>query len=207
MEDVRTIIGTNSVIPVATLEDAERAVDVADALVRGGISVIEITFRTDAAVQSIQRCRDLGDRIRVGAGTVRTRAQVDQAIDAGAEFIVSPGFNPDICEYVLSRGIPHIPGTITPGEVEQANALGLDVLKFFPAEAAGGVDFLKSLAAVYPDVSFVPTGGIKKENLSDYLALPNVVACGGSWLTNRRWVEAGEYERIVEACIDARNGV
>ena len=185
------------------IEDAARAVELASVLEKSGITIIEITFRTAAAAEAIRRCRDIGGSIVVGAGTVRTTEQVDRAIDSGAKFLVSPGFHPKIVEYSLKKGVPHIPGTITPSEVEQANDLGLDVLKFFPAVQAGGVGFLKSLAAVYPEIGFMPTGGINVANIGEYLALPNVLACGGSWMVKPDWIAEGRVDLIAQTAEEA----
>lgn len=206
MKSVRNMLGNNRIVPVVKIDDDARATALAETLKRSGITVIEITFRTDAAAEAIRRCRNETEGVVVGAGTVRTKDQVDRAIDAGAEFLVSPGFNPVVCEYALSKGVPHIPGTITPSEIEQATNLGLDVLKFFPAESAGGVGFLKSLAAVYPDIGIMPTGGVNAGNLADYLALPNVVACGGSWMVKPQWISDGNFgaiEKTSKAAIDS----
>lgn len=193
---VRTMIGGNRVIPVVKIEDADRAADLVEALRLGGITVVEITFRTAAAGEAILRCRKAQSGSIVGAGTVRTIEQVDQALDKGAQFLVSPGFNPAIVEYAIKKGVPHIPGAITPSEIEQAADLGLRELKFFPAEAAGGVPFLKSLVAVYPEIAFMPTGGITTDNLGAYLALKNVLACGGSWMVQPEWIANGQFDRI-----------
>lgn len=203
MRNVRDILGDNKIVPVVKIEDAGRATALADALRQGGITVIEITFRTDAAAEAIKRCRAESTGVIVGAGTVRTKDQVNRAIDSGAEFLVSPGFNPVVCEYALTKGIPHIPGTITPSEIEQAMNLGLDVLKFFPAESAGGVAFLKSVAAVYPDIGIMPTGGVNAANIGDYLALSNVVACGGSWMVKPQWISDGDFAAIEKTSKEA----
>lgn len=203
MKKIREMLGENRIVPVVKIEDAGRAIDLAASLKRSGITVIEITFRTEAAAEAIKRCRDDRSGVIVGAGTVRTKEQVDRAIDSGAEFLVSPGFNPVVCEYALSKGVPHVPGTITPSEIEQATNLGLEVLKFFPAESAGGVAFLKSLAAVYPDIGIMPTGGINAGNINDYLALPNVIACGGSWMVKPQWIADGDFATIEKTSTEA----
>ncbi|MCG8481645.1 MAG: bifunctional 4-hydroxy-2-oxoglutarate aldolase/2-dehydro-3-deoxy-phosphogluconate aldolase [Spirochaetales bacterium] len=202
MQSVIEMLGTNRIVPVVKIEEAARAPDVGGALVDAGITVIEITFRTPAAAEAIGRCRDV-KALRVGAGTVRTTEQVDRAIDGGAEFLVAPGFDPAIVEHAAKRGIPHIPGTITPSEIERAVSYGLEVLKFFPAESAGGTGFLKAVSAVFPEVSFVPTGGINAANLAEYLALPNVAACGGSWMVKSDWIAGGDYARIETAAREA----
>lgn len=203
MDSVRNLLGSNRIVPVVKIEDADRAVDLQAALVEAGITIIEITFRTAAAAEAIEACRGSAGSMVIGAGTVRTIEQVDRAIDAGAEFLVAPGFSRELTEYALKKGIPHIPGTITPTEIEMATSLGLDVLKFFPAEQAGGPGFLRSLSAVYPEIGFMPTGGVNASNISDYLALPNVLACGGSWMVKPEWIAAGDFESIRRTAADA----
>jgi len=207
MDSIRHLLGSNRIVPVVKIEDAARAVDLQAALVDAGITIIEITFRTDAAAAAIEACRASAGSMVVGAGTVRTIEQVDRAIDAGAEFLVAPGFSRTITEYALKKGVPHIPGTITPTEVEMATELGLDVLKFFPAEQAGGPGFLKSLGAVYPGIGFMPTGGVNAGNIKDYLALPNVLACGGSWMVKPEWINAGEFGVIRKTAAEALKAI
>lgn len=203
MKKLPEILGTNRIIPVVKIADAGQAADLAAVLQDAGVSVIEITFRTSAAAEAIRRIRDAVSGMAVGAGTVRTTAQVDQAIDSGAEFLVSPGFNPSVCSHALARGVVPVPGVMTPSEVEQASALGLDTLKFFPAEQAGGTAFLRALAPVYPDIRFVPTGGITAENLASYLELPNVPACGGSWMVRPHWIADGDFAAVERATREA----
>ncbi len=202
MKSIREMLGSNRIVPVVKINDAGRATELASALTDSGITVIEITFRTDAAAEAIRRCRDVGG-LAVGAGTVRTKEQIDQAVDSGAEFLVSPGFNPAIVDYALKKGVPHVPGTITPGEVEQASDMGLSVLKFFPAEQAGGTKFLKALGSVYPDIGFMPTGGVGAGNIRDYLALANVIACGGSWIVDPAWIAEGRFDEVRAASREA----
>lgn len=202
MKSIRDMLGANRIVPVVKINDAGQATDLASALTDAGITVIEVTFRTDAAAEAIRRCRDVAG-LAVGAGTVRTREQIDQAVDSGAEFLVSPGFNPAIVEYAQKKGIPHVPGTITPGEVEQASDMGLTVLKFFPAEQAGGTKFLKALGSVYPEVGFMPTGGIGAGNIREYLALANVIACGGSWIVDPGWIAEGRFDQVRAASREA----
>ncbi len=200
---VREMLGTNRIVPVVKIEDAGRAPDLVAALAAGGITIVEITFRTAAAPDAISACRSASGSSIVGAGTVRTIEQVDRAIDAGAEFLVAPGFSPQITEYALSKGVPHIPGAITPTEIEMATALGLDVLKFFPAEQAGGAPFIKALGSVYPDLGIMPTGGINAGNINNYLALSNVLACGGSWMVKPDRIAAGDFEWIRATAAEA----
>lgn len=184
------------IVPVVALEDAADALPLGAALKKGGVSAIEVTFRTAAAADAIRLLtREMPDLL-VGAGTVLTKAQADAAIEAGAKFIVSPGFQPELVSYVLSKGVPMCPGTATPGEMEQAMALGLSAVKFFPAEQNGGAPMLKALSAPYRDLLFMPTGGVKLENLRTYLALDQVFACGGTWLATKDDIKAKAFDKI-----------
>ena len=184
------------IVPVVALEDAADALPLGAALKKGGVSAIEVTFRTAAAADAIRLLTREMPELLVGAGTVLTKAQADAAIEAGAKFIVSPGFQPELVSYVLSKGVPMCPGTATPGEMEQAMALGLSAVKFFPAEQNGGAPMLKALSAPYRDLLFMPTGGVKLENLRNYLALDQVFACGGTWLATKDDIKAKAFDRI-----------
>jgi 2-dehydro-3-deoxyphosphogluconate aldolase/(4S)-4-hydroxy-2-oxoglutarate aldolase len=182
-------------IPMVVMDKADDAEPFGDALVKGGLPIAEVTFRTPAAESSIRALAERGD-VLVGAGTVLTTEQADRAIDAGAQFIVAPGTNPKVVEHVLKRGLPMVPGVVTPSEIELAMSLGVPLLKFFPAETMGGVATLKALAGPYPEVRFVPTGGITPELAPGYLRLKNVVACGGSWMAPRELMRAGRFDAI-----------
>jgi 2-dehydro-3-deoxyphosphogluconate aldolase/(4S)-4-hydroxy-2-oxoglutarate aldolase len=171
-------------------------VPVAEALLAGGLTCAEITFRSDAAAAAIEMIRSCVPALLVGAGTILTTAQADAAIAAGASFLVAPGFNPAIVDHVLGRGIPMLPGVCTPSEIEQALARGLHLVKFFPAAAMGGVAYLRALAGPYPMVRYVPTGGITAGDVAGYLALPSVVAVGGTWLAAGDLIAAGAWETI-----------
>lgn len=188
-------VSPHRLLPVIALESADDALPLADALTAGGLPVAEITFRTEAAEKSIRTIAARGDMI-VGAGTVLTIDQVRRAVDAGATFMVSPGCNPKVIEYCVSHGIAITPGVATPTDIELAHSFGLTVLKFFPAEALGGVGMLKALSAPYGGIRFIPTGGIHADNLRDYLALPSVVACGGSWMVAPKLIASGNFDRI-----------
>ena len=188
------------IIPVVVLEDAAQAVPTARALLAGGIATAEITFRTDAAAQSIARISKEVPELLVGAGTVTSVAMARQAMEAGARYIVSPGLNPEVVRWCQAHELPVLPGVTTPTEIESALALGLDTLKFFPAAAAGGIAMLKALRGPYPGVRFVPTGGISAQNVADYLALPNVLACGGSWMVPKDLLAQGDYAGITALC-------
>ncbi|ELO1778095.1 bifunctional 4-hydroxy-2-oxoglutarate aldolase/2-dehydro-3-deoxy-phosphogluconate aldolase [Vibrio fluvialis] len=183
------------IVPVIAINDAVHAVPLAKVLVENGLPCAEVTFRTDAAQESIRLMRDAYPELLIGAGTVLTTQQVDQAISAGADFIVSPGLNPTTVKYCQQRGIAIVPGVNNPSLVEQAMELGLKTLKFFPAEPSGGVAMLKALSAVYP-VQFMPTGGVNPRNVADYLAIPSVVACGGTWMVPSALMDSGNWDEI-----------
>lgn len=184
------------VVPVVVLERAEDALPLADALVKGGLPCAEVTFRTDAAEESIRlMCRNY-PKMLVGAGTVLTTQQVDRAVAAGAKFIVSPGFDPEIVDYCLEKQIPVLPGCITPSEVAQAVKRGLKTIKFFPAEQAGGVAMLKAMAAPYNMLKFMPTGGINPDNLKNYLEFTRIICCGGSWMVKGDLINNGKFDEI-----------
>ena len=184
------------IIPVVVLDRAEDALPLAECLMEGGLPCAEVTFRTAAADESIRQMAKAYPEMIVGAGTVLSTEQADRAIGAGAKFIVSPGFNPKVTEYVLKKGVPMTPGVCTPTEIEAALQFDLDVLKFFPAEPAGGLKMIKALAAPYVGVSFMPTGGISAANVRDYLAYDRIVACGGSWMVSGKLVKEGNFAEI-----------
>ncbi len=184
------------IIPVVVLNRAEDALPLAERLVRGGLPCAEVTFRTAAAEESIRQMAKAFPDMIIGAGTVLTCEQADRAIDAGAKFIVSPGFNPKVTEHVLKKGVPMTPGVCTPSEIEGALQFGLDVLKFFPAEPSGGLKMIKALAAPYVGVNFMPTGGISAANVREYLAYDRIVACGGSWMVSGKLVSEGQFDEI-----------
>lgn len=184
------------IIPVVVLDDPKDAAPLAKALCENGLPCAEVTFRTAAAEETIRTMsREFPDML-VGAGTVLTTEQVDHAVDAGAKFIVSPGLNPKIVQYCLDNSIPVTPGTQTPSEMEQALELGLKVVKFFPAEPAGGLAMIKAVAAPYTELKFMPTGGINAKNVRDYLAYNKIVACGGSWMVKKDLISAGKWDEL-----------
>lgn len=184
------------IIPVVSIPKLEHALPLAEALIEGGLACAEITFRTAAAAEAIAQIRSRFTEILLGAGTVLTTEQADTAINAGAEFIVSPGTNLTVVDHCLSKGVTIFPGVCTPTEVEMALSKGVDVLKFFPAEPMGGVKFLQAICAPYRNVRFIPTGGIDTKNIGQYLALPQVVACGGSWMVKPELFEAGDFAKV-----------
>ena len=184
------------IIPVVVLDEPKDAAPLAKALCENGLPCAEVTFRTAAAEEVIRiMAREFPDML-VGAGTVLTKEQVDRATDAGAKFIVSPGLNPKIVQYCLDKSIPVTPGTQTPSEMEQALELGLKVVKFFPAEPAGGLNMIKAVAAPYTELKFMPTGGISAKNVRDYLAYNRIIACGGSWMVKKDLITAGKWDEV-----------
>ena len=189
-------------LPVIALNRAEQAEPLGQTLLAAGLPAAEITVRTPVAAEAIRRLRAAFPELLIAAGTILTPAQVDTALAAGADFIVSPGLNPTTVRHCQQQGIPIIPGVNNPSQVEQALELGLSTLKFFPAEASGGIAMLKALAAVYP-VQFMPTGGISPSNLQPYLALPNVFACGGSWMVPSELIDQGDWTTLGRLIADA----
>ena len=183
------------VIPVIALNKTEDAIPLGRALVENGMPCAEITFRTECAADAIRAMRKEFPEMLIGAGTILTNAQVDEAIDAGVDFIVSPGFNPRTVQYCLDKNIPIVPGVNNPSLVEQAMEMGLRTLKFFPAEPSGGVNMLKALSAVYP-VKFMPTGGVSLNNVDEYLSIPSVLACGGTWMVPTNLIDEGKWDEL-----------
>ena len=182
-------------VPVIVIDDAKLAIPLADAIVAGGLSCVEITLRTSEALTAIQSMAARPD-LMVGAGTVFTLDQAKAVVDLGARFIVSPGMSVTLVDWCLDNNIPVIPGCATPTEIQIAMEKGIDTVKFFPAEQLGGVKMLASLASVFQTMHFMPTGGITAANLLQYLALPQVVACGGSWLVKTEWLRDGKFAEI-----------
>jgi len=188
-------LGNARVVPVLTAESAEDAERACHALLAGGISVVEITFRTAAAAEAIRRAAGI-DGLLVGAGTVISTEQLEAAVDAGAQFAVAPGTTDEVVEAAGRAGVPFVPGAATPSEIEHVRALGCRVVKIFPASIVGGAAFVKAVAAVYQDVRFVPTGGVSPDNLGSYLELPSVLACGGTWICEAALLREGRFDEI-----------
>ncbi len=205
MQEMAAKIEQLGVVPVVVLEEVKDAVPLAKALCDGGLPCAEVTFRTAAAEESIREMSKAYPEMLVGAGTVLTKEQVDRAVGAGARFIVSPGFDPEIVDYCLEKQIPVFPGCITPSEVAQAVKRGLKVVKFFPAEQFGGVATIKALSAPYVGLKFMPTGGVNAKNLKDYLTCKSIIACGGSWMVKGDMIKAGEFDKIKEMTQEAVN--
>ena len=196
--DMLQKIALAGIVPVIKLSSPNQAIPLCRALIAGGLPVAEITFRTDAAEESIRRvAAELPDML-LGAGTVLTVEQAQRAWAAGAKYIVSPGFNPDVVAYCVNNAIPMLPGCSNPSDIERALGMGLKTVKFFPAEAVGGLAAIKAMSAPYGDVTFVPTGGINEKNLNEYLAFDKILACGGSWMVPEALIEAGDFDKITE---------
>jgi 2-dehydro-3-deoxyphosphogluconate aldolase / (4S)-4-hydroxy-2-oxoglutarate aldolase len=203
MDKVLDRLGELKLIPVVKIENAADAVPLGEALLEGGLPVAEITFRTDAAEEAIASLSANLPELLVGAGTVLKIIQVQRAIDAGAKFIVAPGFNPRTVSYCVENGYPITPGVNSPTQIEAALEYDLEVVKFFPAEASGGLAMLKAMSAPYSGVRFIPTGGISAANVSDYLAHPSILACGGSWMVKPALIKAGSFAEITKLCREA----
>jgi 2-dehydro-3-deoxyphosphogluconate aldolase / (4S)-4-hydroxy-2-oxoglutarate aldolase len=195
MSDVVDRLAASRVVPVLTAHDADEAERACEALVAGGLPVVEITFRTDAAAEAIRGvARNEG--MLVGAGTILSPDQLALALDAGAAFAVAPGTSEAVVEAAREAGVPFVPGTATPSEIDRARALGCDILKVFPASILGGPSFVKAVSAVYQDVRFVPTGGVNPGNLASYLELPSVLACGGTWICDQALLRERRFDEI-----------
>ncbi|MCL2054640.1 MAG: bifunctional 4-hydroxy-2-oxoglutarate aldolase/2-dehydro-3-deoxy-phosphogluconate aldolase [Oscillospiraceae bacterium] len=196
--DIFQKIKQTRVIPVVTINNTGDALPLAKALCDGGLPCAEITFRTQAAEESMRLIAAEYPQMLIGAGTILTPEQADKAKAAGAKFIVSPGLNPRVVEHCRSIGVPMIPGCMTPSDIERAIELGLSTVKFFPAEAAGGLKMLKALSAPYPNIEFMPTGGITDKNITEYLSFNKVIACGGSFMVSNELIAAGDFSKITE---------
>jgi len=191
------------IVPVIVLDDAQDAAPVATALRAGGITVMEVTFRTDAAEQAIANVASQVPDMLIGAGTVLNVGQMERAVGAGAKFIVSPGSNEELIRHAVASGIPIFPGVVTPSEIMMGLKHGLEIFKFFPAELSGGLKAIKALSPVFPNIKFIPTGGINEENMRDYLENPSTAAIGGSWMATSKMIKNGEYEKITRKSADA----
>ncbi len=207
MNEVLEKISAIGIVPVIKIDDVEKAVPLAKALCDGGIPCAEVTFRTEQAAEAMTRITKEFPDMLVGAGTVLTTTQVDQAVKAGAKFIVSPGLNPKIVSYCLEKGIPVTPGCANPSDIECALELGLDVVKFFPAEALGGIKTIKAVAAPYNKLRFMPTGGVNAGNINDYLSFDKIIACGGSWMVKADLINEGKFDEITALCREAMQTV
>ena len=205
MNEVLEKLGQYGIVPVVVLNDSKDAAPLADALCDGGLACAEVTFRTEAAADSIRIMTEKHPEMLVGAGTVLTTKQVDEAVNAGARFIVSPGLNPTVVKYCIEKNIPITPGVATPSEMEQAIELGLNLVKFFPAEPSGGLAMINAVAAPYTMLKFMPTGGINPNNVKDYLNSDKIFACGGSWMVKGNLINDGNFDKIKELTKEAVN--
>lgn len=199
LERIREI----GVVPVIAISDVEKAVPLARALLAGGIPCAEVTFRTAEGEESIRRIAREVPEILLAAGTVLTTEQAGRAAEAGAQFVVSPGLNPKVAGHCIRNGITIVPGCATPSDMEAALEMGLDTVKFFPAEQAGGLAYIKACAAPYTKLKFMPTGGISAKNLAEYLRFGKIVACGGSWMVAKELLDGGKFEEITRLCREA----
>jgi len=203
MDAILERLGELGVVPVASIPSASDAPRLGEALLQRGLPCVEITFRTSAAEEAIQRIVPAHPKMLVGAGTVLSVSQAEKAVSAGARFVVSPGFDPKIVSWCLEHDIAVTPGVATPTEINMALDHGLSVLKFFPAEALGGVKMLKAIAAPYDNLKFMPTGGVNPENLANYLRHPAVHCCGGSWIVERKLIVDGKFDEITRLTLEA----
>ena len=201
--NMNEIVSSLGIVPVVVLNDAKDAVPLAKALMEGGLPCAEVTFRTEAAEESIRNIAECYPDMLVGAGTVITNEQVDRAVAAGAKFIVCPGFDAEVVDYCIEKQIPVFPGCITPSEIQQAIKRGLEVVKFFPAEQYGGIATIKALAGPFPSLKFMPTGGINAKNMASYLESDKIFAVGGSWMVKGDLIKAGDFEQIKNLTAEA----
>ena len=201
--DVTTQIESLGVVPVVKIEDAKDALQLGKALVDGGLPIAEVTFRTDAAEEAIRILAENFPKMLVGAGTVLNVDNVEKAVNSGAQFIVAPGFNPEVVDYCLSKNIPVYPGVNNPTQIEMGLSRGLKILKFFPSEASGGLKTLKAVSAAYGDLRFMPTGGISKDNIGEYLRFDKIIACGGSWMVRGDLISSGKFDEIARLAHEA----
>lgn len=203
MNNIMKRLGEFGIIPVVAIDDAEMAVPLGQALLDGGLPCAEITFRTPAAAEAIQKMSSTFPGMLVGAGTILTVHQAEQAAAAGAQFIVTPGFDANVVDWCLARGLPITPGVMTPTDINQVIAKGIDIMKFFPAEAAGGLKALKAIGGPYVGLKFIPTGGINVTNLAEFLSSPIVHACGGSFMVKRQLIAEGKFDEIRDLAQEA----
>jgi 2-dehydro-3-deoxyphosphogluconate aldolase/(4S)-4-hydroxy-2-oxoglutarate aldolase len=201
--DIDKVLESNPVVPLVQADDPAVAVKTSQALAAGGLTVAEVVFRTDRALECLRAVADEVPEVIAGAGTVLSARQAEAAFEAGAQFIVSPGLDDGVVAVAQERGAPVYPGIVTPGEVQHAFNLGLEIVKFFPASIAGGVPALKALSSVFRTMRFMPTGGVSAANLAEFLAVPAVLACGGSWLTPASAIEANDYDQITTLAQEA----
>lgn len=205
MSNINELLATSRVVPLVQADDPDVAVATSRALAAGGLTVVEVVFRTERALECLQAVADQVPEMIAGAGTVLTAAQAEAALANGAKFIVSPGLDDAVVAVANKHGVPVYPGIVSPSELQHAYNLGLETVKFFPASLAGGIPMLKALSSVFRTMRFMPTGGVSPGNLADFLAVPAVLACGGSWLTPKDAIDAGDYNVITNLAAEAVN--
>lgn len=198
MNSIFELIKKVGIVPVVKIENPDYALDLSHALCEGGIPIIEITFRTDKAYDAMKNISSKNKNIIIGAGTVLNTDQVDKALDAGAKFIVSPGFNEKVVGYCVKKNVPIVPGCITPSEIEKALEMGINILKFFPAASSGGIGMIKDLSAPYSNILFMPTGGVSLDNMNEYLSSDKVIACGGTFIAKEDLIKSKDFDKIKE---------
>ncbi|MDR2782808.1 MAG: bifunctional 4-hydroxy-2-oxoglutarate aldolase/2-dehydro-3-deoxy-phosphogluconate aldolase [Treponema sp.] len=203
MHEILSRLEQIGIIPVIKIDDAAKAARLAKALSAGGIPCAEVTFRTAQGAEAIKRIGEQAPDVLLGAGTVLTVGQVDKAVEAGAKFIVSPGFNPAVVAHCVKKGVPVVPGCATPSDMERALEFGLEAVKFFPAEQAGGLDYIKAVSAPYGALKFIPTGGITQDNVGKYACFEKILACGGSWMAGADLINADNFDKITALCKEA----
>ncbi len=203
MKEILEKIKQIKVVPVVVIEDENKAEFLADALIKGNLPVAEVTFRTKAAVNSIRKMSSRFPEMLVGAGTVLNTVQANDAYEAGAKFIVSPGFSPAVAAFCKDKNLLYLPGCVTPTEIMAALDADIKIVKFFPASVFGGLKTVKSLAAPFGDIKFMPTGGINAENLKEYLSCDRIIACGGSWMVESSLINCGVFDKIEQLCKEA----
>ncbi len=203
MKNINDILAKNPVVPLVQSDDPAEAVAISCALAAGGLTVVEVVFRTDRALECLKAVADEVPEVIAGAGTVLSATQAQAAIDSGAKFIVSPGLDDGVVRVAKDNDAPIYPGIVTPSELQRAFNLGLETVKFFPASIAGGVPALKALSSVFRSMRFMPTGGVSAANLADFLSVPAVLACGGSWLTPKASIDSGNYDDITKLAAEA----
>ncbi|MDR2792336.1 MAG: bifunctional 4-hydroxy-2-oxoglutarate aldolase/2-dehydro-3-deoxy-phosphogluconate aldolase [Treponema sp.] len=203
MHEILSKLEQIGIIPVIKIDDAANAVPLAKALADGGIPCAEVTFRTAQGAEAIKLINEQAPEVLLGAGTVLSVEQVDKAVAAGARFIVSPGFNPKVVAHCIEKGVPVVPGCANPSDMEQALEFGLEAVKFFPAEQAGGLNYIKAVAAPYSSLRFIPTGGINQDNIGAYTRFEKILACGGSWMVSADLINTGNFDKITMLCKEA----
>ncbi|WAJ72146.1 bifunctional 4-hydroxy-2-oxoglutarate aldolase/2-dehydro-3-deoxy-phosphogluconate aldolase [Catenovulum adriaticum] len=203
MKTFSDLMGSQKVLPIIQVENEEQGVKTAQAMVSGGISVVEVVLRTSGSLAALSAIKKAFPDLQVGAGTILDQDKLNQALEAGADFIITPAITPKLLTALSQCTVPVIPGVSNTADIALAHEFGFREMKLFPASLCGGVAFLKAVSSVFQNVTFCPTGGVNPENLADFISLPNVSAAGGTWLANKTWIEAGNWQQITQACLTA----